>query len=70
MKSSELAGELGGLKVTNLGGAEAGRGGRGGESDFSALHVDFRLREGGESRAESNIGVVGGVLTGVVGVAG
>lgn len=55
---------------TSLGGAEAGRGGGGGEVNLPALKEDLRLREGGESRAEFMIGVVGGVLRGVVGVAG
>lgn len=65
----EVNGELGYSRETSLGGAEAGRSG-GGEADLSVLNDDLRLREGGESRAEFIIGVAGGVLRGVVGVAG
>lgn len=57
-------------RVTSLGGAEAGRGGRGGEADPSVWREDLRLREGGESRAGFILGVLGGVMHGVVGVAG
>jgi len=64
---SEAVGELGRLKETSSGGAEAGRGGGLGGFD---LDDDLRLREGGESRAEFIIGVEGGVVWGVTGVAG
>ena len=66
VKLSEPAGGLGWSKATSLGGAENGRGGGrlGVELD---LYDDLRLREGGESKAVSIIGAVGG---GVVGVAG
>lgn len=57
------------MKETSLGGAEAGRGGRG-LGVGSDLDDNLRLREGGESRVVSVIGVVGGVAWGVVGVAG
>jgi hypothetical protein len=66
---SEVAGGLGWLKETSLGGAEAGRGGRGSGAGFD-LDDDPRLREGGESKAVFMIGVVGGVSWGAVGVAG
>ena len=68
-KLSEVYGGLGWLKEARLGGAEAGRGGGGAETG-SDLHDDLRLREGGESKAVSIIGVLGGVSWGVVGVAG
>ena len=68
-KLSEVAEGLGLLKETSLGGAEAGRGGGGVEAD-AELNDDLRLREGGESKVEFIIGVVGGVSLGVVGVAG
>jgi len=61
-------GRLGWLKEDNRGGAEAGRVG-GVVGPDSGLDNGLRLREGGESRAVS-IGVTGGVLWGVVGVAG
>ena len=57
------------MKAISVGGAEAGRGGGGSEAELG-LDIDLRLREGGESKAVSIIGVVGGVLWGVVGVAG
>ena len=69
MGLSELAGGLGWLKATSLGGAEAGRGGEG-LGAGPDLYADPRSREGGESKAASIIGVVGGVVWGVVGVAG
>lgn len=56
------------MKEVNRGGAEAGRVG-GVVGPDSDLGNGLRLREGGESRAVF-IGVVGGVLRGVVGVAG
>ena len=68
-KLSEVAEGLGLLKETSFGGAEAGRGGGGVEAD-AGLNDDLRLREGGESKVEFIIGVVGGVLLGTVGVAG
>ena len=61
-------GRLGWLKEVNRGGAEAGRVG-GVVGPDSDLGNGLRLREGGESRAVF-IGVTGGVLWGVVGVAG
>jgi len=64
-----VAGGLGWLKEARLGGAEAGRGGRGLGGGFD-LDDGPRLREGGESKAVSMIGVVGEVSWGVVGVAG
>ena len=69
VKLSKVAGGLGWLKETSLGGAEAGRDGRG-LGEGSDVDGNPRLREGGESRAVSIIGVVGGVSWGVVGVAG
>ena len=68
-KLSDVAGGLGWLKEANLGGAEAGRGGRGLGGGFD-LDDGPRLREGGESRAVFIIGVAGGVPWDVVGVAG
>lgn len=60
--------ELDWLSETSFGGAEAGRGGGEGEEvDLPVPNDDLRLREGGESRAEFIIGVVGGVLRGVAG---
>lgn len=72
-QGGELSGEAGGLGwlwETSRGGAEAGRSGGGGEADHFCLDDDLRSREGGESKAESILGVVGGVVQGVVGVAG
>lgn len=61
-------GRLGG--ETSLGGAEAGRGGGEGEVVLFSWIDDLRPRAGGESRVVFILGVVGGVLHGVVGVAG
>jgi len=61
-------GRFGWLKEANRGGAEAGRGG-GVVGPASELDNGLRLREGGERR-EGFIGGTGGVLGGVVGVAG
>lgn len=66
-KLSDVDGELGWLRETSLGGAEAGRGGGRGEVDLPVSDDALRLREGGESKAEFIIGVVGGVLRGVAG---
>ena len=66
--SGGVGGGLGWLKEVNRGGAEAGRVGGVVRPD-SDLGNGLRLREGGESRVVF-IGVAGGVLWGVVGVAG
>ena len=65
---SVAGGRLGWLKEVNQGGVEARRVG-GVVGPDSGLDNGLRLREGGESRVVS-IGVTGGVLWGVVGVAG
>lgn len=66
---SEAAEGPGRLKEDSLGGAEAGRGG-GAEGPLGCdLDDGLRLREGGESRVVF-IGVTGGELRGVIGVAG
>lgn len=67
---SGVVGQLGRLGETSLGGAEAGRGGGEGEVVLFSWIDDLRSRAGGESRVEFILGVEGGVLQGVVGVAG
>jgi hypothetical protein len=69
-EKSEAAGELGWLKEGSLGGADAGRGGGRRGAGLFSLSDALRLTEGGESRVEFILGVVGGVWCGVVGVAG